>query len=444
MTQKSLKEPAQVSNVSAVIAIYRAFRERNVTRVTEGKFFTGKIGCRMISPAVLFTIAAIVLSYQCATSTIVTGAQKPPRQMRSRPGPGPPDPAPAKIASNFNHESHRAPRTNLNCAECHRIALREAPDEIVAATKSSIKGFPYHDSCLGCHRRTPPQFFSGATPTICNVCHTRSSPRLTPREVYRQFPKQTDLTSRQLPGYFPHNQHRRVISDLKKVADLKQVSCADCHRKDERTPVALLVGGDEKSLTPGVGTFHLSPDLPNDPHSAHAYCFDCHWESDDEKKKPSRTNCAGCHLTQKEFAQKKSSLLLPDKAAWFKDWPQGWPRRLSLKFLHQRKEHVAICTACHARLVETETLNVKDVSIASCIKCHKSEKPKIFDEMEAEDEDSNVITNSNPVSKIGKHTCLGCHTTLIGTAPPPCSHYKLDEAKYLTGDFPKVSERCKE
>lgn len=396
----------------------------------------------MTSPAILVTIAVSVLACLCAPCTIVSGAQKPRQQVRARPKPN--TPAPAKLAASFNHDSHRAPRTNLNCTECHTIPVREAPDQIVAATKSTVKGYPYHNSCLECHRRTPPLFFSGAAPVVCAVCHTRSSPRLTAREVHQQFPRQIDLRFRQLPGYFPHDKHRQVISDLKKVADLKQVSCADCHRKDERTPVAFLVGGEERTLTPGAGTFYVSPDLPNDSRSAHSYCFDCHWESNDELKRPSSTNCTGCHFTQKDFAQKRSSLLLPDKSAWFKDWPQGWPRRLSLKFLHQRKEHMALCTSCHSRIVEKATLNTKDVSIVSCLKCHKSEKPRIFDELEAEDADSNVVTNKTPVSKDGKHTCLGCHTTLIGSAPPPCSHYKLDEDKYLTGDFPKVSERCKE
>ena len=389
-------------------------------------------------------MAVILFSYQCATSTVAIGAQKPRQQRRSRPKPKSPTPTQAKIASSFNHESHRAPKTKLNCTACHTIPSHEVPDEIVAATKSSIKGYPYHDSCLECHRRTPPQFFSGATPAICNVCHTRSGPRLTAREVYPQFPKRIDLTFRQLPGYFPHEKHRPVISDLKKVADLKQVSCKDCHRKDERTPVAFLVGGEEKTLTPGAGTFHVSPDLPNDPRSAHSSCFACHWETNDETKKPGKNNCSGCHLTQKDFAQKESSLLLPIRAAWFKDWPRDWPRRVSIKFRHERKEHLASCTSCHANIVETASLNTKHVSIGSCLKCHKSEKPKIFEELEAEDEDSNVVTNKGLTSKDGKHTCSGCHTTLIGSAPPPCSHYKLDEDKYLTGDFPKVSERCKE
>lgn len=403
----------------------------------------GKTGGRLIALAILGTLATILFYSHHLSSTQLVEAQAR-RPQRKTPSKSVTQTRKPLLDSSFKHETHRAPKTKLNCSNCHVIPTRQAPDEIAAATKPSIKGYPYHDSCLECHRGTRPQFFSGAAPTICTVCHTRSSPRLTSRDVYPQFPKQIDLTFRQLPGYFPHEKHRQVISDVKKVADLTQVSCAGCHRRDERTTVAFLVGGDERTFTPMAGTFQTSPDLPNDPPSAHSYCFTCHWDTNDETKKPSKDNCSGCHITQKDFAQKESFLRLPIRAIWFKDWPQAWPRRVALKFLHERKEHVASCTSCHANIVQTATLNVKDVSIVSCIKCHKSEKPKIFEELEAEDEDSNVVTNKSLTSRDGKHTCSGCHTTLIGSAPPPCSHYKLDEDKYLTGDFPKVSERCKE
>lgn len=403
----------------------------------------GKIGGRLIALAILGTLAIILFSSHQLSSTQLVEAQARRQQRKTRPK-GDTQAGKSLLDSSFKHETHRAPKTKLNCSDCHTIPSREAPDEIVAATKSSIKGYPYHDSCLECHRRTPPQFFSGVAPSVCTVCHTRSSPRLTTRDVYPQFPKQFDLTLRQLPGYFPHEKHRQVTSDLKKVADLKQVSCADCHRRDERTPVAFMVGGEEKTLAPVAGTFKASPHLPNDSRSAHSYCFTCHWETNDETKKPNKNNCSACHLKRKDFAQKESFLFLPIRAPLFKDWPRDWPRRVSLKFRHERKEHVASCTSCHANIVETATLNTKYVSIGSCLKCHKSEKPKIFEELEAEDEDSQEVKATELISKGGKHTCSGCHTTLIGSAPPPCSHYKLDEDKYLTGDYPKVGERCKE
>lgn len=408
----------------------------------ESEPFNSKIGGYLIALAILGTLAIILFSSYRFSSTQVVEAQARRQQRKTRPT-GATQTRKPLLASSIKHESHRAPKTQRICSDCHTVPSREAPDEIAAATKSSIKGFPYHDSCLECHRRTPPLFFSGATPGICTVCHTRSSPRLTVREV-SPFPKQIDLTLRQLPGYFPHEKHRQVISNLKKVADLKQVGCVDCHQPDTRTPVALLIGGDEQTLTPVAGTFQTSPDVPNNPPSAHSSCFACHWETNDETKKPSKNNCGGCHLTQKDFAQKESLLLLPIRAAWFKDWPRVWPRRVSLKFRHERKEHVASCTSCHANIIETASLNTKHVSIVSCLKCHKSEKPKIFEEMEAEDGDSKTISGKDLTSKEGKNTCGGCHTTLIGRAPPPCSHYRLDEDKYLTGDFPKITERCPE
>ncbi|HEX8891265.1 MAG TPA: cytochrome c3 family protein, partial [Pyrinomonadaceae bacterium] len=111
--------------------------------------------------------------------------------------------------SRFRHEDHRAPVAKLNCDDCHAIQSAAAPDAVTAANHPNIKGYPYHDSCVRCHRQ---QFFQGATPPICNVCHTRSSPRLTARDM-DPFPKEGDQTvAREFPGYFPHALHQGVIA----------------------------------------------------------------------------------------------------------------------------------------------------------------------------------------------------------------------------------------
>lgn len=397
----------------------------------QSESFNGKIGGRLIALAILATLAAILFSYQRASSTIAIESQAPRQQRRSRPKPKSGTQTQVKTASSFidfKHESHRTPKTKLNCSDCHTIPSREAPDEVTAATKTSIKGYPYHDSCLGCHRTTPPRFFRGAAPVICTVCHTRSSPRLTAREV-SPFPKQSEEAMElEFTGYFPHEQR-----------DHKRVNCATCHMTDERAYVAIPVGGSDTLFKPPAGTFKTSP-------FGHAACFKCHWE-----EKPAKNDCAGCHLTPDLVAKKPRNLLSANAMEWFKSWPLEWPKRLSLKFNHESKDHDDECITCHD-LAKMETLDIlkADVPIAPCAKCHlKPTTPaSIGKEMFEEDEDIAEGRNNNPASREGRHTCTGCHTNAIGSMPPPCSHYLLFDDTYLKlEDYPKsakqIAEQCK-
>ena len=383
-------------------------------------------------PLIAFMIvalcAAAFISYQQFSSAHVVEAQVRPQQKKTRSKRKVPSRPPLFVAS-FKHESHRAPKTKLNCSDCHTIPTQAASDVIAAATKPSIKGYPYHDSCLGCHRQTPPQFFRGTTPSICTVCHTRSSPRLTARDMNR-FPGQNkQAIAQEFPGYFPH-EHR----------DHKRVNCATCHMTDERAYIAITVGDGEASHLPTAGTFKTSP-------SGHAACFKCHWE-----EKPVKDDCAGCHLTPPEVAKKQRHTLSTNAMEWFSRWPREWPKRISLKFNHESESHVEECITCHANSAEMETLYIPkaDVPITACSKCHlKPTTPaSLAKEMFEEDEDIAEGRNNIPISKEGKHSCTGCHTAIIGSMPPPCSHYLLFDDTYLKiEDYPKsakqISERCK-
>lgn len=347
--------------------------------------------------------------------------------------------------SRFKHEDHRQPVAKLDCADCHTIPSPAAPDRIAAATKPSVAGYPYHDSCVRCHRQ---QFFKGASPSICTVCHTRSSPRLTARDMHR-FPKQTDQQiAREFPGYFPHSTHQSVIArdrlpparDVDRGWSFARASfttpdetpparlpenCATCHLTDAREPAAIAVGGSEATFKPQAkGTFKTVP-------SGHASCFNCHWQS----QKPLKDDCAGCHLSPGEFTKRKRAafveaalpgVLSPNAVGWFKTWPRDWPKRLSIKFRHETANHDIGCATCHINLTQMETLNIPkaDVPIETCARCHNADKsvgPKegekitIFTEMSKEAEDQNKKVN----------TCTGCHTSLIGRERPPCSHYRV-------------------
>ncbi len=404
---------------------------------------------RVVALAILFLLLALLFFYPHASSNAYGPAlqgRRPQTQPQGRRRRRPPTPQPqtgrtGRNYSRFRHDSHRPPVAKLDCNDCHAIPSPSAPDRVTAATKPGADGYPYHDSCVQCHRQ---QFFVGAAPAICTVCHTRSSPRLTARDM-RPFPRQTDQAiAREFPGYFPHSLHQGVLArrDKTPVSDgwnfvrasfstrvmaQQQTleNCAACHLTDERAPEAIKVGGTEATFKPEAKTFKTVP-------SGHASCFNCHWEA----QKPVKGDCAGCHLSQTEYTKRKRAgsfdaalpgVLSANAAQWFKTWPQNWPRRLSIKFRHQTTNHDVGCTTCHINITQMETLNIPkaDVPIATCAPCHISSSPvlrregganvTIFSEMSDEAKDTDNKAN----------TCVGCHTTLIGRERPPCSHYLI-------------------
>lgn len=386
-----------------------------------------------LARTVIILAAALLVTCQM----FFTGVEAQRRTNRRRP------PAskqkPVRDYSIFRHDHHRTDRSgkDLPCTSCHAINSLEAPDVVAAANHPTIKGFPYHDSCLECHRLTRPQFFRGSSPVVCGVCHTRSSPRLTAKEIF-PFPKPENVRTHELVGYFSHGsrEHRNATRH-----------CSACHLKDQRTSIAIGATGGEKDYVPAVGTFKTLL-------SGHASCFaNCHWDKDE----PTKDQCAGCHLTPEAFGTKKRNLLSPFTVELFKDWPRDWPRRLSLKFNHESENHredknpELVCTKCHSQIRQAEPLEIPNVKITACADsgCHfeRTSRTSIRKEMFAEDEDIAEARNNDPSSRSGQNTCVGCHTKAIGISPPPCSHYLLFQDKYFSPtDYPKsakqLSERC--
>ncbi|MGI9065942.1 MAG: cytochrome c3 family protein [Pyrinomonadaceae bacterium] len=244
------------------------------------------------------------------------------------------------------------------------------------------------------------------------------------------FPKQNEQArDLEFPGYYPHDQ-----------SDHKRVMCGTCHMTDQRAYTAIPVGDTGAPHIPASGTFKTSP-------SGHAACFECHWKKD----KPTADNCAGCHLPPDEIAKEPRNQLSVNAGRWFKDWPREWPKRFSLKFNHDSKEHKAAdCTDCHTNTKEMNTLDIPkaEVKIAACVTCHFKSAPNIGKEMFDEDtEDTAEGRNNSSSSKMGKHTCTGCHTNVIGSTPPPCNHFLVGD-KYLSlEDYSenagRIAERCK-
>ena len=358
----------------------------------------------------------------------------------------------------FKHEDHRK-ETNgkeLACSSCHTIASPSQRDRINAATKPTANSsYPYHDSCFRCHRE---QVYKGDRPQICTVCHTRVSPRATANDVYSQFPnpRRGEVIVREFPGYFPHGLHQGVFAlhrqrevidraiflnaSFVRSASSDQASrdiCATCHYTDERGVMALLSAGlqsEETFKQIAADTFRTIPGS-REPNG-HATCFNCHWQS----QKPTRDDCNGCHLATTDYQKRALSIIQPpalsaNAVRWFTNWPNGVPKRFSLKFRHNThtraedgkseiNNHDLGCTTCHINIAQMTTLNIPkaDVQIVSCAPCHSATsaipvaagvRVTIFDEMMLKQDASR------------KYTCVACHISVIGREQPPCTHFAV-------------------
>ena len=94
-----------------------------------------------------------------------------------------------------------------NCAECHRIPGAFYVSE--NAQGFNVREFPDHPDCLRCHEHRK-DFFKGATPPICTVCHKGSSPREGNPGL---FPKAGGPdVERDFTGRFPHDKHQDILA----------------------------------------------------------------------------------------------------------------------------------------------------------------------------------------------------------------------------------------
>lgn len=262
---------------------------------------------------------------------------------------------PCLSVADYSKFSHSTQKHQSACNTCHKI------------TSPDIKDYPSHDACVSCHR---PQFFRGARPAICSVCHSKTSPRDEARFAFRN-----PASTLQFTIEFPHDRHQDVIALLRFAHPPQQYNnCTICHAP--RTP-----------------TFKAVP-------TGHASCFNCHWKS----QQPVADNCNGCHKLTTPHA------------------PIDQHSRISIKFIHEgggeRKQHVAECTTCHINITKAATLRglKPDVPITSCTECHNKDglRQDLSKELTAIDKDRAFV-------------CAYCHAPNVGSLDPPASHYLIAE-----------------
>jgi hypothetical protein len=415
----------------------------------------------------VFTVLVTAMFVYPRTASIATSAVEPQQQKRRR-TPGSNRRAPAQTSrragvnySRFLHDNNHVkydPSNRANCSTCHTLS---------SPLQFDIKDYPDHPSCVSCHRQ---QFFVGARPLICTVCHKASSPRDDRRF---DFPKPNADVTREFPGRFPHALHQDLLArgqssqgdageaahhlartsfrrsaTTTAAADIRaQENCATCHApydKTKRNEAGFFPGANwPDNMLAGVGTFRK---IPNGPEG-HRTCFTCHASSEKGWKSPApvANDCAGCH--SKAAPVGGASVSQPKPA------PEGrmsapatvasvmkvsftsvlLPARKVITFQHDgggqsegaaTGSHDMACTICHINITQEQTLIVRpDVPISSCAICHivggrKSSLKKGTD---------TTITSEMEAWTSSRKACLSCHTAEIGSRQPPCSHYYADK-----------------
>jgi hypothetical protein len=268
----------------------------------------------------------------------------------------------------YSKFSHATKKHQAECKTCHVVPSKswsKFPD---------IVDYPDHAACVNCHR---PQFFKGARPQICSVCHSKTSPRDDVRYAFRNPASRLQFTIE-----FPHDKHQDVIASLpgRRRVDLAHAlqqnynNCTICHAS--RTT-----------------TFKAAP-------TDHSSCFNCHWKS----QQPVAANCNGCH-----------KLSAPHDAATA-------PKRISAKFIHEgggeKLNHVLECTACHINITKSKSLRglKPDVPITACKECHNKDGLR-----------QDVSKELAEINKNRAFVCVYCHAPNIGSLDPPASHYLIAE-----------------
>ena len=424
---------------------------------------------RRITALAVFVLLAIVPFVYPRTPSVATSSFEPQQQRRRR------TPA-ARRSGRTGAQTSRRPRIDYsrflhdnnhvkydkanraNCSTCHRL---DSPLQF------DIKDYPDHPACVSCHRQ---QFFTGARPVICTVCHKASSPRDSRRF---DFPRPNTDVTREFPGRFPHALHQDLLAGVRlsrekaeaahKLArasfkggtltaaadERAQENCATCHASYDKTKkeeaAFFPTAGWPANMLAGVGTFRK---IPNGPEG-HRTCFVCHASADNGWKSPSpvANNCGGCHSkTATGGAPSSSSQSQPLSSARTAGARVAsaslmkvsftsalLPLRRVITFQHDgggqpeggaTGSHDIACTVCHINITQQQTFIVKpDVPITSCAICHvvggrKSSLKKGTD---------TTITSEMEAWISGRKACLSCHTNEIGSQPPPCSHYYADK-----------------
>ena len=299
---------------------------------------------------------------------------------------------------NYSQFSHSVAQHQMACNNCHKVPtanwnkVRKGE-----AAFEDVTDFPQHPSCVGCHRQ---QFFTGAQPVICTICHTNPSPRDSSRhpfpnpiEIFNESKNSQSFVSEFGIG-FPHDKHVDIVGRLERDTNSRPrflpaifeqdkaekkteqkgeesdpKSCAVCHKtyqpqgdSDDEYVTKPSKDLPEEAFWLKKGAFKSSP--------THAVCFTCHTQ---DGVQPSSSDCGTCH---KLLPQAKRTLLTqthddfdPKLAASMgitdKVMLEKWSGRHTAKFRHEWIPHASLsCMSCH----NVATLNTLDKKTRTQVK----------------------------------------------------------------------------
>jgi hypothetical protein len=330
----------------------------------------------------------------------------------------------------FSKFSHNVKEHKAECSSCHAFPssnwnkVRTGDDAF-----PDITDYPKHASCVNCHRQ---QFFRGATPAICSICHTNPSPRNSmrhpfpnPREIFDRSPKGKAASS-DFQAYFPHDIHVDMISSnnaprtgfinasLMKMRKNEE-SCSVCHQTmmPQGDSDAEYFSEPPKDLGDRYwlkkGTFKTAP-------IGHTTCFTCH--STDSGIEPAPSNCAACHRPKEpapaaDFDPRLASRIGVSERVMLDAWST---RASSGTFRHEFMSHAEMsCSSCHnvSSIITTDS-KTKKVPVTSCNYCHITSTA---------DEGGVLNFEIDERKKDKSFQCVKCHLS-FGTLPVPESHLK--------------------
>jgi hypothetical protein len=374
--------------------------------------------------ALLCFLAGGIFYSQMTTQMFAVSAQK---SVKPRPQTRTPQQRKAKY-SEFPHSQHK-----MKCDTCHKFPSPNWKTVRKTEAFPDITEYPRHESCLNCHRQ---QFFKGAKPAICSICHTNPSPQggprhpfPNPREIFDRSPKGKTAAASDFAISFPHDKHIEIVSrnDAEKTfsgtmfvnARLKRAGAADscvvCHQtyqpqgtsEDEYVTKPPAKLGDAFWLK--KGTFKTVP-------TGHTTCFTCH--SADTGILPAPSDCATCHKLAAQGAKTDfDAKIAAPMSVTDKIMLMAWRRRdSSAVFRHEFSSHADLdCASCHnAAAMNTTDALTKKVPVTSCNMCH----------ITATTDDGGILNfEVEARKKDAKFQCVKCHLA-YGKLPVPESHIK--------------------
>jgi len=167
----------------------------------------------LISVAAAAFLYSVLLCTGARTSASQNAAQgsKPKKTTGTK--------VPRETGRDYSRFTHNNPPHQRQCDSCHKFPSSNWKQvRKVDEAFADVTDYPEHSSCLPCHRQ---QFFSGATPSICRVCHVDPSPRNSarypfpnPRVIFDASTKGQSEFS-EYKAYFPHEKHEGMFGQAR-------------------------------------------------------------------------------------------------------------------------------------------------------------------------------------------------------------------------------------